>query len=161
MEANILITGTPGTGKSTLSKALSAELPDYTYINISEYANENKCISKYDKRRDTYVLDEDQLLDLLEVAMSTGKYIVEYHSSDLFPERWFKHIYCLSTDTDVLYDRLKARNYSTSKIAENVQCEIMQVCLEEAKESYKIVHSLKCNNEDHLSKNVEFILSDL
>jgi adenylate kinase len=46
--------------------------------------------------------------------------------------------------------------YSSEKVAENVQCEIMQVVAEEAREYYKpeIVHVLPSNNLEDLESNV-------
>ena len=35
---NILITGTPGTGKTTLCQDLMEDLSDYRYINLGEFA---------------------------------------------------------------------------------------------------------------------------
>ena len=52
--------------------------------------------------------------------------------------RWFDLVVVLTCDNTVLYDRLQARNYRDNKIQENVECEIMQVVLEEARESYKV-----------------------
>ena len=43
----------------------------------------------------------------------------------------------LMTDNTVLYERLEKRGYEQKKISENVQCEIMQVIAEEARESYR------------------------
>ncbi len=43
----------------------------------------------------------------------------------------------LTTDNAVLYGRLEARGYHQAKITENVQCEIMNVVVEEARASYR------------------------
>ncbi len=45
------------------------------------------------------------------------------------------------TDNTVLYERLEKRGYAQKKISENVQCEIMQVIAEEARESYRQIRS--------------------
>ena len=42
----------------------------------------------------------------------------------------------LRTDSTKLYDRLKARKYPEAKLQENLDSEIMEVLLEEARESY-------------------------
>ena len=36
----------------------------------------------------------------------------------------------LTTDNTILFDRLTRRGYNKKKVQENVQCEIMQVCVE-------------------------------
>jgi hypothetical protein len=43
----------------------------------------------------------------------------------------------LQADNTVLYERLEKRGYPQAKVQENVQCEIMMVLLEEARDSYR------------------------
>jgi broad-specificity NMP kinase len=43
----------------------------------------------------------------------------------------------LRTDNTTLYNRLEKRGYSQKKLTENIECEIMQVCLDEAQDSYR------------------------
>ena len=50
-----------------------------------------------------------QLLDDLEPAMAAGGNVVEFHSVDFFPERWFDIVLVLRTETRDLFDRLTAR----------------------------------------------------
>ena len=57
----------------------------------------------------------------------------------LVPCRWFDLVVVLMADNTVLYERLEKRGYEEKKISENVQCEIMQVIAEEARESYRYV----------------------
>ena len=69
-------------------------------------------------------------------AESAGGVVVDYHGADLFPERWFDLVVVLRTDNDVLYPRLEGRQYAPKKITENVEAEIMQVILDEARDAY-------------------------
>ena len=141
---NILITGTPGTGKTCLTENLFNELSSknipYQVINVSEAAKTNGFVeSEKDSARDTYVLDEDRLLDWMEDELGTDNrkgFIVDYHASELFPERWFDLVIVMHADTNLLYQRLQKRGYSESKIQENVQCEIFNICEDEARGSY-------------------------
>jgi len=50
-----------------------------------------------------------QVVDELEDVASKGGNIVDFHSCDLFPERWFDLVLVLRTDITVLYDRLEKR----------------------------------------------------
>lgn len=50
-----------------------------------------------------------QLLDELEDQMSEGGNLLEYHSCELFPERWIDAVFVLRTDNGILYDRLEKR----------------------------------------------------
>ena len=55
----------------------------------------------------------------------------------MFPERWFDLVLVLRCNNTILYDRLQSRQYSGRKLEENVQAEIFQTILDEAKESYR------------------------
>lgn len=178
---NILITGTPGVGKSRLCKELVERLGDnkYKWHNVSQVAKDNDCVAEYDEEFECPVLNEDkvgdtdmslyscryvlltpspfQLLDLLEPEMAKGGNIVEYHGCDFFPERWFQLVFVIQCDNTILYDRLKKRNYKEKKIKENIECEIFHTILEEAQDSYdeEIVHTLKNENSEDRTAALE------
>ena len=52
--------------------------------------------------------------------MSRGGNIVDSHSIDYFPERWFDLVLVLRTNNTVLFDRLTKRGYSQKKVTENI-----------------------------------------
>lgn len=91
--------------------------------------------------------------------MNEGGKIVDYHGAEFFPERWFDIVFVLRTENTILYDRLKERGYSGKKLEDNIDCEIFQTILEEAKESYReeIVHELMNNNTEQLVDNINRI----
>ena len=99
--------------------------------------------------------------------MSEGGIVLEHHTVDFVPERWFDLVLVLRCDNTILFDRLvnrydvhsvshRIRGYSTHKIEENVECEIMQSILDEARESYdvNIVHELRSETFEDLEENV-------
>ncbi|NTV77535.1 MAG: AAA family ATPase [Methanothrix sp.] len=51
--------------------------------------------------------------------MSGGGVVLESHSCDFFPERWFDLVVVLRSDNTVLFDRLAARGYPKRKLDEN------------------------------------------
>ena len=155
---NILITGTPGTGKTQTSQ-LAAEQTGLTHINVGELVKKYECYESHNEEFDTYIVDEDKLCDVMEPLMEKGGNIVDYHSGEFFPERWFDLVLVLRTDTELLYDRLTDRGYNDKKRGENIECEIMQVVLDDARESYdaSIVHEMASNNLDDLDNNVNRI----
>lgn len=152
---NILITGTPGVGKSTLAKEL-ASITGFTYLCVGDLAKEEQLYDGFDTELDCPILDEDQVVDEMEEKMADGGVIADYHGCDFFPERWFQIIFVLRTDNTLLFNRLEHRGYSGRKLEENVQCEIFQTIYEEAMESYRaeIVHQLPSNNPDDLERNL-------
>ena len=95
----------------------------------------------------TQVLDEDRVLDAMEPELGRGGLVVDYHACELFPERWFDLVLVLRVGTETLYDRLTARGYPEPKLQENLQCEIMQVVLEEAREAYAAEVVVELRNE--------------
>lgn len=105
---------------------------------------------------ESWELDEDQVIDEIDDMMKEGGNLIDYHGCDFFPERWFDIIFVLRTDNTLLYERLEKRAYNPRKIQENVQCEIFQTILDEAKESYNpdIVVELASNTPDDMEKNL-------
>jgi adenylate kinase len=65
----------------------------------------------------------------------------------------------LRTDNDLLYPRLEKRGYSENKIQENVECEIMCVVAEDARQSYReeILWELPSNTVEEMDDNVRRI----
>jgi len=59
----------------------------------------------------------------------------------------------------LVYMIVSSRGYSGTKLTENVQCEIFQTILEEARESYRkeIVHELNSNTPDEMETNLDQI----
>ncbi|KAL8560613.1 hypothetical protein ACOMHN_062578 [Nucella lapillus] len=156
---NILITGTPGTGKTTLAEQLAGHTK-MVHINVSKLAIDAQLLDGYDEDLNSPILDDDKVLDRMEGQLSQGGCIVEYHSCDFFPERWFDAIFVLRTDTSLLHDRLQRREYSAKKLESNMQCEIFQTILEEACESYKreIVHEVQSDSLEQLQENEQSIV---
>jgi adenylate kinase len=84
---NILITGTPGTGKTTTAQA-AAERTGLKYINCGDLVKEHECHEGVDEEGfDAFVLDEDKLCDIMEPMMEEGGCIVDFHTPEIFPER--------------------------------------------------------------------------
>jgi len=76
-----------------------------------------------------------------------------------FPSDGLTLFFVLRTDNTVLYDRLVGRGYSGKKLEDNVQCEIFQTVLDEARESYStnIVFELPSNTSADMESNLEKI----
>ena len=92
----------------------------------------------------------------MEDEVPHGGYIIDWHACDLFPQSWIDLVVVLRTDSTKLFDRLKARNYPDQKLQENLDTEIMEVLLHEARESYdaEIVVELRSDDADDIQDNV-------
>ena len=141
---NVLVTGTPGTGKTSLCQELATAAGPVLFcgprhVNVGDWVKSQGLHEGWDPELDCFVLDEDRLLDAMEPLLGgeEGGCLVDHHSPELFPERWFDLVVVLTAETAPLYSRLEARGYAGRKLQENVEAEIMQVVLEEARESYR------------------------
>jgi len=58
---NILITGTPGTGKSSLAEMLMHNIDDMKHLNVSEIIKERKLGDRFDEAWNTWEFDDDKV----------------------------------------------------------------------------------------------------
>lgn len=100
-----------------------------------------------------------QLLDAIEPNLEAGGQIVDWHACDLFPPSLIDLVVVVRCNSTILYDRLKSRGYSDKKLDENMDAEIMEVLLQEARDSYdeQIVVELHSDDLDQIDENVERI----
>lgn len=103
------------------------------------------------------VFSVSQVLDIIIPILETGGCIIDYHACDLFPARLIDLVVVLRCDSTTLYDRLAARGYSGKKLEENMDAEIMEVLLEEARDAYEeeIVVELRSDGSEDVEGNVE------
>lgn len=158
---NILVTGTPGTGKTTFSSSLSSQL-GLSHLDVGAFARDRHLLGQHDPVHNFHYLDEDGVLDALEPLMTTGGVILDHHSCDWFPERWVQLVVVMRAKTETLFDRLNARGYNRGKVEMNVQAEIMEVCKEEAVSSYPRVPVLELmgDEESEIAANVQRVRTE-
>ena len=144
---NIVITGTPGTGKSTHSSLLASTYTSPSgsssnplrQMDIGALVKEKNFYVSYDEEWQSYEVNEDQVLDELEPLSggrapepldegedeseevaeakalteddeSRGGLILDWHTCDVWPERWVDLVVVLRCDHQVLWQRLEKRS---------------------------------------------------
>ncbi|EYE99529.1 nucleoside triphosphates FAP7 [Aspergillus ruber CBS 135680] len=152
---NVIITGTPGVGKTVHCEQLAQDT-GLRHLSVNKIAKERNCFENYDQELETWVVDEDKLLDAIEDEVLQGGYLIDWHACDLFPRSWIDLVVvlrCPSTSTH--YDRLSTRGYPESKLQENLDSEIFGVLLEEAHESFdeEIVVELNSEKDGDVENN--------
>ena len=149
----IIITGSPGVGKSSLALLLEKKL-GFLRLDISKHYHEIS--SGYDRKKQSYDINLKKFERLVrEKKKEAGKgLIVDSHIAHLLPKKLVDLcIVLICSDLKKLEKRLKARNYSKKKIRENLDAEIFQVCLMEAKERKQkmiVIDSSSKYNKDML-----------
>ncbi len=135
----IIVSGTPCTGKTTIAKKL-AKLLGYKYIDVKKIIKDNKLEDSYDKERKCKVIDTKKLNKYLIKVIKQAKknkeslFIDSHLAHHLDPKQVDK---CIITKCNLktLKSRLKRRKYSKDKIRENLDCEIFDICYNEAKDN--------------------------
>ncbi len=130
MKQAVIITGTPGTGKTTLSKLLSKE--GYSFIEVGKLVKEKRLYDYFDEETDSYVVNDDllnaRLIELIEENPSSKPLILDGHVVEI-PPSYVALCIVLRTSIGLLRQRLMDRSYNAAKIEENIEAEIMEVIL--------------------------------
>lgn len=124
----IALTGTPGTGKTTLSRLFEKE--EYSVLDLTEYVKE-KGLGEHGENE-----FEVNIAEMINSLEDENFDVVEGHLSHHIP---VDVCVVLRTRPDKLRERLEERDYSDQKVEENVQSEALDVILSEAVEKQENV----------------------
>ncbi len=132
----ILITGVPGTGKSTVSKFLSEKI-NAKLVNINTLAEDNDLFMGTDEIRGYKIVNIEGMIDSVEkirLDNPDDTIIFEGHLAQDYPNS--DYVIVLRCDPLVLKERLNTRDWKDKKVKENVSAEILGVCTSEAYDTY-------------------------
>lgn len=144
----ILITGTPGVGKTTVSKILSSKL-DANLLPINELVDEKHLYTGIDKERGYKIVNMDALFneldDIIQKRDKSNHVLIEGHLSHFYKNADL--VIVLRANPNVLKKRMATKGWQESKINENIQAEALGICSFEAYEIHgKKAHEIDTSN---------------
>lgn len=132
LKISIVITGTPGVGKTTISKIIAKKV-EGIHIDCGKVAINNGMIKEYNKKNMTHTIDERSLSKRLkEIIIQHDSIILEGHFIPKISEFLPELVFVLRCHPRKLINRLEKKKYSKRKIAENVASELLDFCLKDA-----------------------------
>ncbi len=131
----IAITGTPGTGKTEISKKL-AKKTGYKLMELNKIIRKEKLYDSYDRKRKSYVVDTKKLNRYFK-KVKDGDLIIDSHLSHFL--RNIDMVIVLRCNPGVLRKRLEKKRWGKAKIEENMEAELISVISWEARQRHKKV----------------------
>jgi len=160
----ILITGTPGTGKTTISRLLATQLRA-RYIDPKTLLKRKEIDYIYDEKRKTRTVSLKRLRNRLyeRAARADHGLVIDSHIAlEAGPLPRLVRAIVLRCDPIVLERRLERKLWSKSKIGENLQAEILDICLWDAVENYGWSKILEIDTTDKTPSGViQLIMKDM
>ena len=131
----IALTGTPGCGKTSVSRLLENEF-GYRVVHLNELIRSENLFVEKDKQRDCVVTDLDVVKKRLSVIEeSENPVIIDSHMAHLIADVSI----VLRTAPNELRNRLEKRGYQPAKVDENIEAECLDVILVESVENCEMV----------------------
>ena len=131
----IIVTGTPGIGKTILSKLLAKETGSL-FLSLGDLVKTEGLHNGFDHQVRSYIIDEHAVEKKLKdyfMAHRNEGIVFETHSvSSIVPKTSEMVAIVLRLDPVVLAKRLKTRKWSKRKIWDNVEAEIIDLSLHDS-----------------------------
>jgi adenylate kinase len=151
----LCVSGTPGTGKTTIARHLATRF-GVPHIDISSMAHQMGWIVEADDRRTTSIIDVEEAREHVD-ALKEG--IIDAHYAELFEGAPILVVRC---PPQLLQARLMERRYSIDKVRENIMAEMVDSCLIAAMEEKGRESTFEIENidRDHALRRAERIVLD-
>jgi len=130
----ILISGTPGVGKTAVSRLLASKLNAF-HIDLGELVKRENLASGVDKARNSLIVDIDKVSRRVEEIIKNCNcdVIIDGHyATDVVPSDSINLVFVLRRNPDELKKTMEERGFREEKIYENLAAEILDVCLVDA-----------------------------
>jgi len=154
----LIITGSPGTGKTTLAKSLGEKL-NLTVLNEKDFALKNGIgsfneeneleipIKEFEEKANAFLKETDDVLFeghvVCEAKLHVDKAIL------------------IRVDPEDLEMRLENRNYSMEKVMDNVFCEGIDYCKKQVIKNYPIDKIIEVTSKASISGTLKAVLASL
>jgi adenylate kinase len=129
-----LVTGTPGVGKTAVSRSLASKL-GAIHIDVAGLVKEENLAVGRDDARQTLVADTKTVQKRVEeIIQRVDKDVVVdgHYAVDVVPPRTVNRVFVLRRSPDELKATLEAYGFAGKKLWENLAAEILDVCLWDA-----------------------------
>ena len=131
----ISLTGTPGTGKTSISRKLKKN--NINIIHLNDIIAKNKNIYEIDNKRNTKIVEISKLNKIIRNEINIGFLtIIEGHLSHLL--NTIDKVIILRCHPFELKNRLLKKRWNQNKIKENIESEILDIILCECVSNYSI-----------------------
>jgi len=130
----LIVTGTPGVGKTKVSTLLAVKLRAL-HLDIATLVKSEQMTSGIDKKRQTLIADINRLaLRVQQVASDTSKTLIVdgHYATDILPTEQVTKVFVLRCHPEELRKRMDERGFQGLKVKENLAAEILDVCLADA-----------------------------
>lgn len=153
------ITGTPGVGKTSVSKQLGAHYK-LKILNEKEFSLKEG-IGEFDVEENELVVELEKLEEKLNQMLGKeDNVLIEGHMLCEIQVN-FDYLIVLRCHPEILESRLEAKGYKAEKIQDNVFCEGIDYCRKHAKRNYPDEKIIEIMNGKSIKETTNSIVQEL